>query len=309
MQDSCIEIKPLMDKLMGRDALAAKKAKETLISMANEGSINLSKCVVDPLIAMLGEKDTRIRNRAVKYLGDFGDQRATGPLIELSRLKNSNVRTAAVQALAKLGGPGAVDAIIVVLQDADDIAKREERNVYPPLRCEAMNALTKLGDPRAVPYIIKLLDDPFDEIQGSARRALHRFDTPEAKNAIKPREVEFEKPFEVDGDFAIYHLKKTCLGNPLDLKVRTERFCVYCKHLSDPNLRDRAHPKGIAECSNYKSGKSVVNFNDTCDLWLPNFKVRYWLSKGYMLHNRDGWPRKPWYQVFDDGPDGEKGTR
>jgi len=309
MQDSCIEVKPLMEKLMGREALKAKKAKETLIKMANEGSINLSKCVVDPLIAMLREKDSRIRDRAAQFLGDFGDQRATGPLIELSRLNNSHARKAAVNALAKLGGAGAVDAIIVVLQDADGIAKRWERNVYPPLRGEAISALAKLGNPKAVPYIIELMDDPFDKIQSYARAALHSFDTPEAKNAIKPKEVEFEKPFEVDGDFAIYHLKETCLGNPLDLKVRTERFCVYCQYLSDPNLRDRTHPYGIAECSNYKSGKSVVNLNDTCDLWLPNFKVRYWLSKGYMLHNRDGWPRKPWYQVFDDGPDGEKGTR
>jgi hypothetical protein len=82
-------------------------------------------------------------------------------------------------------------------------------------------------------------------------------------------------------------------------------YCVYCKYLRDPSFTKTI---GIGECSNYSSEKSVVRFDDSCSLWEPNKKVRYWLSKGYMQHNMDGWPRKPWYQVFDDGPDGEKGT-
>lgn len=106
-----------------------------------------------------------------------------------------------------------------------------------------------------------------------------------------------------------YKLTKTCLTNPLDLEVTTEKYCVYCKHLRDPNLRDPDYPKGVGECSNYSSPKSVVSFDDSCGQWEPNTKVRFWLSKGYMEHNLEGWPRKPWYQVFDDGPDGERGTR
>ena len=51
------------------------------------------------------------------------------------------------------------------------------------------------------------------------------------------------------------------------------------------------------------------SFDESCEKWKPNKKVRFWLSKGYMEHNPEGWPRKPWYQVFDDGPDGEKKAR
>jgi HEAT repeat protein len=113
-----------------------------------------------------------------------------------------------------------------------------------------------------------------------------------------------------DSKGATYRLTQTCLGNPLDLEVTTEELCVYCKHLRDPNLRDPQYPKGVGECSNYgRSEKGVVSFDDTCSHWAPNTKVRFWLSKGYMEHNLEGWPRRPWYRVFDDGPDGEKGTR
>ena|SRR3989304_3722892 len=108
---------------------------------------------------------------------------------------------------------------------------------------------------------------------------------------------------------AQYKLTQTCLGNPLDLEVETEQFCVYCQSLIDPNFRDASYPKGVAECSNYESSKSVVSLDDTCSLWAPNTKVRFWLSKGYMQHNLEGMPRSPWYQTFDDGPDGERGTR
>jgi len=102
-----------------------------------------------------------------------------------------------------------------------------------------------------------------------------------------------------------YKLTETCLGNPLDLEVSTEKFCIYCKHLSQPDFGDPDYPKGFAGCSR----KAEVSLDDSCERWEPNTKVRYWLSKGCMEYNIDGWPRKPWYQVFDDGPDGEKGTR
>ena len=331
------EVSSLITKLVGRDHWTSKKAYEALKSMADERKINLSKQVIKPLIGLLKNKDTRIG--AIKYLGEFGDQkaiknlitllgdkdndvrqaaadalgnlgdqRATAPLIKFSCEKNQHIRMAAARALGKLGGPGAFEALLFVLKDEDRVGASWERNIRPFLREVALSALAKLGDPKAVPHIIKLLDDPYEKVQLYARVALGSFDTPEAKLALKPKTSGFEKLFEVDGEFAEYRFRQTSLGNPLDLKARTERICIYCTHLSDPNLRDPAHPRGIAECSNHSSGKSVVAFDDKCELWAPNIKVRYWLSKGYMLHNQDGWPRTPWYQVFDDGPDGEKGT-
>lgn len=330
-------LKSIIPQLMSWSFLDRERAYEKIQSLAEAGTIDISKQVIDPLISMLKNKDTRenaarylakfgdvkaippllamlndkdtgAREVAADALGELGDQRATEPLIQLSREKNQHVRMAASRALGKLGGPGAVEALLVVLKDEDRVGASWERNIRPFLRQVALSALAELGDPKAVPHIVKLLKDPYEEVQIHAKVALGSFDTPEAKRALKPKTSEFEKPFEVDGKYAKYRFRQTSLGNPLDLKVRTERICIYCTHLSDPNLRDPAHPRGIAECSNHSSEKSVVAFDDTCELWAPNIKVRYWVSKGYMLHNQDGWPRTPWYQVFDDGPDGEKGT-
>jgi hypothetical protein len=106
-----------------------------------------------------------------------------------------------------------------------------------------------------------------------------------------------------------YRLTATSLGNPLELEVSSRHYCVYCAHLSDPQFNDPRLPRGIAECSNFSSQKSVVALDDSCELWEPNTRVRFWLSRGYMENNTEGWPRKPWYALFDDGPDGEAGTR
>lgn len=106
-----------------------------------------------------------------------------------------------------------------------------------------------------------------------------------------------------------YRITKTCINNPIDLEATTEKYCVYCQYLIDVNLRDPDFPKGVGECMNYGSPNSVVSFDDSCELWESTKTVNYWLSLGFMEHNLFGWPKKPWYQVFDDGPDGEKGTR
>lgn len=104
-----------------------------------------------------------------------------------------------------------------------------------------------------------------------------------------------------------YKLTQTSLGNPLDIEVTTKKHCVYCKSITDINLQEPGYKKGAAYCT--EGNKGEMGLDDSCKNWEPNTKVRFWLSKGYMMHNIEGWPKKPWYEVFDDGPDGEKGTR
>jgi hypothetical protein len=148
------------------------------------------------------------------------------------------------------------------------------------------------------------LNDSDDSVNYAAVHALENFDDPRARDALVA--LVGQKPYEMDGSLAKYTLIKTCLNNPLKLEVRTEKYCVYCNYLVDPNLHDPSYPKGVGECS---LPKGVVSFDNTCENWIPNKNVRFWLSKGYMENNQEGWPREPWYQVYDDGPDGEKGTR
>ena len=206
-----------------------------------------------------------------------------------------------------IGDPKAVKALITVLEDKDGIGRKWERNSTIRPREAAIKALAKIGDPQAVDALSSVINDPYDIIQEAAVEALSKFDDTKAVQALAAKEGE--EAFQLDGDFAVYSFKETSLGNPLDLEARTEMYCIYCKSLRDPNLRDPANPDGIGECSNYGSGVSVARFKSSCELWEPNTKVRFWISKGYMQHNLEGWPRKPWYQVFDDGPDGKAGTR
>lgn len=167
--------------------------------------------------------------------------------------------------------------------------------------------LLKKGD---VKRLIRALGYEKDvKVRQAAAKALGQFSDPQVNEALAAFE-DRQKGYQEDSQMASYRLTKTSLGNPLILEVQTEKYCVYCKHLSEPNLQDLDYPKGAGECSNWglSGKKDLVSFDETCRHWKPNTKVRFWLSKGYMKHNREAWPRKPWYQVFDDGPDGEKGT-
>ncbi len=103
-----------------------------------------------------------------------------------------------------------------------------------------------------------------------------------------------------------YVIKETSLGKPLQLQVSTEQLCVYCTHFGDPEFRDPAFPKGGGYCG---SRNGAVGFDQSCKKWAPTTKVKYWLSKGYMTNQHNGYPRTPWYKLFDDGPDGEAGAR
>lgn len=102
-----------------------------------------------------------------------------------------------------------------------------------------------------------------------------------------------------------YLLSKTCLGNPFNLEGTPAHYCVYCQHLTDPNLRHPDYPVGVGECY----FEADASFKGTCEHWTTNDRVRFWLSIGYMENNPDGWSRNPWYQLFDDGQDGLKATR
>lgn len=245
-----------------------------------------------------------VRPAAARWLERF-EEEAVAPLIAV--LGNEDAGSAAARVLTKIGAP-AVEPLIAALEDPDPAVRRAAVGALHELTADA-NLDQSLRE--AASSAADQVDIPALDAELSKRPAKPK---PKRKRAPAP------KPSPGRGDTlvvvmsenderATYRLTETCLGNPLNIEVTTEKYCVYCKHLRDPNLRNPGYPKGVGECSNYGSSKSVVSFDDTCEYWQPNTKVRFWLSKGYMAHNLEGWPRRPWYQVFDDGPDGERGTR
>jgi HEAT repeat protein len=82
-----------------------------------------SQCValgpsgVEPLIAVLNDRDSHMRNSAVKALGEIGDGRAVEPLIVALKDSDAVVRYAAAVVLGELGDARAIASFIVALQD------------------------------------------------------------------------------------------------------------------------------------------------------------------------------------------------
>jgi hypothetical protein len=273
------------------------------------------KYAVAPLIKALASEDELLQSYASEALGEIGDGRATQPLVTLLA-RNPLPNTA--KALAQLDwqpNPGKAGAwYYIFLRQWDQCALLGSAAQEPLIRfvCKghypytfedrmsALEALRGIIDKESLELLQTYAALPSDRRLWKAVNGLiTQLTGSTQKKPAKPQRK----------GTVTYTLTKTSLGNPLNLTVRTQKYCVYCSHLRDPNLRDSQRPRGVGECSNYGSGKAVVDFDDTCEHWEPNSRVRFWLSKGYLEHNREGWPRKPWYQVFDDGPDGEQGTR
>jgi len=64
----------------------------------------IGKPAVEPLIAALKDKDSRVRYSAAWALGKIGDKRAVEPLIAALKDKDSTVRRDAAWALTKITG-------------------------------------------------------------------------------------------------------------------------------------------------------------------------------------------------------------
>lgn len=316
------------------------EAAKTLVKIGDKA--------VEPLIVALNNADLRwYAIEVLKGLGKLNDPRVMQALLDnlvIVALHDVDLFWYVIKALKglkKLGDPRVIQTIEIINKSGSVFTEEDEHWCT-----QVVNAIGKFGDPHTVPFLIpflikkgkydqllsmaaqdalvhigdpaikpltSMLKDKSENMRKAAAAALAKFDDSLAKEALTPlrkkKVPQRSEGFKMDGQFAIYKLNQTCLGNPLVLIARTEKYCVYCMHLRDPNLHNPTYPKGAGECANYGSGKSVVSFDDTCEHWNPNTKVRFWLSKGYVEHNLDGWPKKPWYQLFDDGPDGEEGTR
>ena len=160
---------------------------------------------VEPLAAELDDGDLEMRRCAAKMLGQMGDVRAVGPLIEALGDVDYTMRLDVVRALDSLGwkpdnseagaaywtanqqwdkcveiGRLAVEPLIVALRFDDQ-----------HMRGQAAGALGKIRDPRAVEPLIWLLQGGYDyEAQRAAADALGSIGDPRAVAALKEILIE-----------------------------------------------------------------------------------------------------------------------
>jgi HEAT repeat protein len=103
---------------------------ELLVQAMNDGSSDVREAVVEalgktrhtraiePLISALEDDDLDVQALAMGLLGGFGP-RAVSPLIEALSHESGNVRWKAADALARIGGDSALDALEKALEDSD----------------------------------------------------------------------------------------------------------------------------------------------------------------------------------------------
>ncbi len=131
---------------------------------------------VPPLFAILEDPAQQSSNRAYAALaiGGIGYQPATGRLATLaSDEPDSVVRTAMAIALQELGDKRAVDMLLALAQDANNMG-----------RGSAIDMLASLNDPRVAQVCTNLLKDGDPLIRALAARNLARLQDPQAARAL-----------------------------------------------------------------------------------------------------------------------------
>jgi HEAT repeat protein len=106
---------PLLIQLLSQDQSKEVRIK-AIEALGKIGGID-NNSHVDTLIGILRENDTEILTAAVEALGKIKDPKAVKPLINL--LDNRDIRLAAIWALGNVGDKGAVPALTGLLNSDD----------------------------------------------------------------------------------------------------------------------------------------------------------------------------------------------
>lgn len=145
------------------------------------------------------KKDRGVRCKAASALGDIGDTRAVGALVNALKDQDTYLRKHVTDALGRIRGDRAVDGLLVALKDQDSgvrvaaadalgliggnrvvdsllIALKDENNA---VEAHTVKALGKIGDPRALEQLtIKLKYSACAEVRSTAAKALEEMGYP-----------------------------------------------------------------------------------------------------------------------------------
>jgi HEAT repeat protein len=140
-------------------ALKHKNPYVRLVAAQLLGEIRDSQAI-EPLIALLHDKDWDIQLAVVGALGQIGDRRAVEPLITALSDKHEDMRGKAAEALGQIGDKRAVEPLTAALHDE-----------YLRVRYPAVEALGQMGE-IAVDSLIVALNDMNADVREKATEAL-----------------------------------------------------------------------------------------------------------------------------------------
>lgn len=209
---------------------------------------------VDPLLAQLKDPDFQVRIQVVQALGSLRDARAVEPLSQLLQGKGDesqlrmytaealgNIRDAravpalvavlnakgdeftnpavpALGALAKIGGKGAVDALLPLVKSLDQS------------QCTAaIRALGVAGDPKAIDALTAALGSKDDLVRGEAIIALAKIPDQRALQQVAAAATDAELPALAESTALVSALT----NNP---KVTPEIFLALVQQRKNPEI-------------------------------------------------------------------------
>jgi HEAT repeat protein len=134
---------------------------------------------VEALLAALNDRDADVREIAAVACHQVNDPRAVEPLIHV--VKDSNqiwfLRWRAAARIGEIGDRRAVEALIDVIKGRD-----QAEDTDADVRRHAAGALSQIGDPRAIQPLIAALKDAHALMRWEAGEALSRMGAP----AVEP---------------------------------------------------------------------------------------------------------------------------
>lgn len=139
-------VEPLVDVLQNQ-------CDEVCNIYAAQALAKIGLPAVEPLIMVLKGQHVLAKESIVIALGEIGDPRAVGPLVDVLLDKSEWVNEDAAKALVKIGLP-AVEPLIMALKGT----RSRGRGKTIDIQNLVVKALGEIGDPRAVEPLIKALD-------------------------------------------------------------------------------------------------------------------------------------------------------
>jgi HEAT repeat protein len=186
---------PYLDDLTSREINRRLKAFDALIKQG--------KAAVQPLLAMLDNRNPTARLTVIRIIGSIGDELALPALIQALTDANRENRIAALESLGRIKSRRAMDAILDVFggDDADliDIATRSLvgigspateallgflRSDNPDLRVRAAQILGQIKDQQALTYLISALGDEGHWVRAAAAISLGELLDPSAAEPL-----------------------------------------------------------------------------------------------------------------------------
>jgi HEAT repeat protein len=145
--------------------IAFRKALAEAAQRAAEGlaiSVRADGKRVDGLVADLSAKDVRVREQAVRVLGERRSREAVPALVDLLQKEEPRLAHRIVGALAQIGDPRAVPPLI-------DLASGKDSNLV----LRMLRFIGDIGGPEAEGYLLTLASGhPDPRVRQAAREAL-----------------------------------------------------------------------------------------------------------------------------------------